>query len=161
MYNNGYYGGYSVYPAWPNPQNGAMPDQLAQYKQPYQMPPQPQVQPIQQPQQDIVEIGKPIWVQGEAGANAYPVAPGKTAWMMDSESNKFYIKTVDQNGRPMPLDRYIFTKEMESRQQSQNNDAYVLRTEVDEIINRMRRQIEDLTRRIESISPKEDTEHGE
>lgn len=97
MYNNGYYGGYSVYPAWPNSQNGAMPDQLAQYKQPYQLPQQPQMP--QQPQQN----NGIVWVQGEAGAKAHLVAPGQSVMLMDSEGMKFYIKTSDASGMPMPL----------------------------------------------------------
>ncbi len=43
----------------------------------------------------------PLWVQGEAGAKAYPVAPGNSVILMDSESNTFYIKTADQSGMPM------------------------------------------------------------
>lgn len=44
-----------------------------------------------------------IWVQGEAGAKAYPVAPGNSLLLMDSESEQFYIKSTDVSGMPMPL----------------------------------------------------------
>ncbi len=91
MYGN-YYGGYPMY----MPQNGAVPDQLAQYKQPYQMPQQPQMQPQQQ------NSGIP-WVQGEAGAKAHLVAPGQSVMLMDSEAMRFYIKSADASGVPMPL----------------------------------------------------------
>ena len=99
MYNNGYYGGYSVYPAWPNPQNGAMPDQLAQYKQPYQLPPQA----YQAPQVPAQQNNGIVWVQGEAGAKAHLVAPGQSVMLMDSEGMRFYIKVSDASGMPMPL----------------------------------------------------------
>ena len=102
MYNNGYYGGYSVYPAWPNPQNGAMPDQLAQYKQPYQLPPQSQVMQ-QAPQGPAQQNNGIVWVQGEAGAKAHLVAPGQSVMLMDSEGMRFYIKVSDASGMPMPL----------------------------------------------------------
>lgn len=37
-----------------------------------------------------------VWVQGMAGAKAYPVAPGAAVWMMDSEKKQFYVKSVDR-----------------------------------------------------------------
>ena len=47
--------------------------------------------------------GNIIWVQGEAGAKSYIVAPGMTVLLMDSEGDKFYIKSTDASGMPMPL----------------------------------------------------------
>jgi len=41
-----------------------------------------------------------IWVQGEAGAKAYPVAPNTTVCLWDSESQTVYLKTADQAGMP-------------------------------------------------------------
>ena len=46
------------------------------------------------------------WVQGEAGAKAYPVAAGNSVLLMDSESATIYWKSTDQNGRPLPLKTY-------------------------------------------------------
>lgn len=43
------------------------------------------------------------WVQGEAGARSVPVAPGQKAILMDSETNVFYLKSVDASGMPLPL----------------------------------------------------------
>ena len=116
MYNNGYYGGYSVYPAWPNPQNGAMPDQLAQYKQPYQLPPQQQVMQ-QAPQGPAQQNNGIVWVQGEAGAKAHLVAPGQSVMLMDSEGMRFYIKVSDASGMPMPL-RVFEYREVTGAQQA-------------------------------------------
>lgn len=39
-----------------------------------------------------------MWTMGLEGAKAYPIAPGKTLLLMDSECAKFYIKTMDANG---------------------------------------------------------------
>lgn len=44
-----------------------------------------------------------VWVQGEAGAKSYIVPPGGTALLMDSESQRFYIKSSDPSGMPSPL----------------------------------------------------------
>lgn len=40
------------------------------------------------------------WVQGLAGAKGFMVAPGQTAFLMDSEGSTFYMKSADQSGMP-------------------------------------------------------------
>jgi len=47
-----------------------------------------------------------IWVQGEAGAKAYPVAAGQSVLLMDSEDAVLYVKSTDQTGRPLPMESY-------------------------------------------------------
>lgn len=44
-----------------------------------------------------------VWVQGKAGAQSYPVARGTTLPLFDSEGDYVYIKSVDNNGIPLPL----------------------------------------------------------
>jgi hypothetical protein len=61
-----------------------------------QMPMQPQM-PMQQPRQDQNGL---IWVQGEAGAKSWFVNPGSTVLLMDSENQRFYLKSADMNGVP-------------------------------------------------------------
>lgn len=39
-----------------------------------------------------------VWTMGFESAKAYPLLPGKTLMLMDSESPRFYVKTVDTNG---------------------------------------------------------------
>lgn len=39
-----------------------------------------------------------VWTMGVESAKAYPVPPGRTILLMDSESPRFFIKTVDANG---------------------------------------------------------------
>lgn len=75
---------YGYQPQSYYPPTQPMPDQLAYLRQ----------QQMQQP------AASPLWVQGEAGAKAYPVAPGSSVILMDSESNVFYIKSADQSGMP-------------------------------------------------------------
>ena len=76
-------GGY--YPQFQNPylQTGAVPDALSQMKVPYQ-----------KPANDI------IWVQGEAGAKAYLIAPNNTVVLWDTESPTIYINSADNTGIP-------------------------------------------------------------
>lgn len=94
--NNSYYNPYYY--------NGATPDMLGQFKNPYQQTPMPtQNQPIQQPMpQPVVQntANDMIWVQGESGAKAYLVAPNTTVTLWDSENPVIYIKTADASGMP-------------------------------------------------------------
>lgn len=64
-------------------------DQLSQLRNApmYQMP----------PRQDNNGLN---WVQGEAGAKSWFVAPGATVLLMDSEAMRFYMKSADPNGVP-------------------------------------------------------------
>lgn len=41
-----------------------------------------------------------IWVQGEAGAKSYLVAPNNTVQLWDSENNVIYLKSADSSGMP-------------------------------------------------------------
>lgn len=40
------------------------------------------------------------WVQGEAGAKSWFVTPGSTVLLMDSENQRFYLKSADMSGVP-------------------------------------------------------------
>ena len=55
----------------------------------------PQYQAPQQNQQ-----GGLIWVQGEAAAKSYMVAPGNTVQLWDSEEKVIYLKSADPSGMP-------------------------------------------------------------
>ena len=67
------------------------------YYQPYQ-----QTQPAQQNVQQTQTAGV-NWVQGEAGARSWLLAPNQTVLLMDSESERFFIKSADNSGMPLPL----------------------------------------------------------
>ena len=41
-----------------------------------------------------------IWVQGEAGAKSYLIAPNKTVPLWDSEAQVIYLKSADASGMP-------------------------------------------------------------
>lgn len=102
-YNNGFPMNYpQMYP-----QYNYVPQQQSVMQQ------QPQV--VQQPQNDTGIL----WVQGEAGAKSWAVAPGKSVMLMDSESNTFYIKSTDQSGMPMPLRIFDYTERTQQAQQNQ------------------------------------------
>lgn len=60
--------------------------------------PQYQTPTIQQPQQPT--NNGIIWVQGEAGAKSYLVAPNNTVQLWDSEEQVIYLKSADASGMP-------------------------------------------------------------
>lgn len=54
---------------------------------------------FQQPQQNQ-QSGSPIWIQGEAAAKSYLVAPNSTVVLFDSEQQTIYLKSADPSGMP-------------------------------------------------------------
>lgn len=111
------------------------------YNQP-QMMQQPMMQPMQQmaPQMDqLAQMrarqqpqaaqGAPVWVQGEAGARAYLIAPGANVMLLDSDAPVFYIKSADAGGRPV-LRIFDYTERTQPTQDAaQEQPQYVTREE--------------------------------
>ena len=87
---------------------------MGQFNQQYQ---QPMAQPVTQPmaQQGNNSL---IWVQGEAGAKSYLIAPGNTVMLMDSENSVFYLKSADASGMPMPLRIFDYKERTEASSQA-------------------------------------------
>lgn len=95
--------------------NNGFPVNYQQLYQPYNYVQQPIVQP--QVTQPVNDTGI-LWVQGEAGAKSWAVAPGKSVMLMDSESSTFYIKSSDNSGMPMPLRIFDYKERTEQVAQS-------------------------------------------
>ena len=103
---------------------------VPQYPQPNYMNYQPQIpQQSQQHQSNGI-----VWVQGENAAKSYPVAPGNTLLMLDSEDSIFYIKTVDASGMPAPLRMFSFT---EVSAKDSTHEDYITRKEFEEKIEQL------------------------
>lgn len=107
-------------------------DRLAQLQaQQYQM-----NQPMQQPAQPPQTNQGLLWVQGEAGAKSYLVAPNTTVLLMDSEGSRFYLKSTDNAGMPsLRVFEYseVSQNASQAAQSAQTNldDKYVTRQEYD------------------------------
>lgn len=71
----------------------------------YNMPQQSYQQSYQQGNQANFE-NTFAWVYSDAGAEAYPVAPGRTVLLMHYNEPILYLKSTDQNGRPLPMETY-------------------------------------------------------
>ena len=61
---------------------------------------QPMMQAPQFQAQPQNQQGGLIWVQGEAAAKSYMVAPGNTVQLWDSEEKIIYLKSADPSGMP-------------------------------------------------------------
>lgn len=76
---------------------------------------QPMYPQYQQPAQNTQQNGI-IWVQGEAAAKSYLVAPGQTVQLWDSEEKVIYLKSADASGMPsMKVLDYTIRGEAEAK----------------------------------------------
>lgn len=105
---------------------------MNQFNQQYQ---QPMAQPVTQPmaQQGNNSL---IWVQGEAGAKSYLIAPGNTVMLMDSENSVFYLKSADASGMPMPLRIFDYKERTETAPQAFSAPATAQNVNFDNFVTR-------------------------
>lgn len=96
----------------------------------YYYPQFPVYQPPQQPTSSF------IWVQGLEGAKAYPVNPGGSVLLMDSDSEHLYIKTADQSGMPT-LKIYEYHEISEPKPIKQDLSMFVTRDELAEVLSNL------------------------
>lgn len=88
-----------------------------------------------------------IWVQGEAGAKSYLLAPGNTVALWDSETQTIYLKSADASG--MPSMKILDYKIREAAQQAQpkvisQEKNYVTKTELTEFEQKINARIAEL-----------------
>ncbi len=141
VYNNGFPETYqNGYPQNNFPNYGYA-IQAPQYGQPqYQQVTQTQ-QPIQQNQNNQQQSNSIIWVQGEAGAKAYPLAPNNKILLMDSENPVLYVKSVNASGIPDPLIIYDLV---------QRSDEPVQKNQSDERLNSIEERLKKIENRLQN-----------
>lgn len=115
----------------------------AYYPQYQQMQAAPQQQA--QPQNNGI-----IWVQGEAGAKSYLVAPNNTVQLWDSEDQVIYLKSADASGMPSMKILDYKIREASNQNAAQNVVApemanYVTKDELLAFEAKIRRQLDKLT----------------
>lgn len=107
-----------------------------------------QAQQYQAPQQQNQQGGL-IWVQGEAAAKSYMVAPGNTVQLWDSEEKIIYLKSADPSGMPSMkiLDYTIRGEEKEAQavEYATKDDLNALAEKVKELARRKKvvREVEE------------------
>jgi hypothetical protein len=79
-----------------------------------------------------------IWVQGEAGAKSYMVAPNTTVQLWDSESQTIYLKSADASGMPSMriIDYTIRDSTPKTPNLSQQSD-YATKSELQAVLNEL------------------------
>ena len=126
---------------------------------------QPMVQPVQQMQTPAQQTNNGlVWVQGEAGAKSFLVAPGCTVMLMDSEGERFYLKSADASGMPLPLRVFEYKERTETAQQTAGGSVAAF----DDLDNKFVTR-DEFERRMASIAPRkkaknkltEDADDGE
>ena len=99
-----------------------------------------------------------IWVQGEAGAKSYLVAPNTTVQLWDSESQTIYLKSADSSGMPSikVLDYTVREAPVRPTEAQKGEDGTNgLRDE----LKGLQRQIDSLRDELEGIKNGERAEH--
>ena len=92
-----------------------------------------------------------LWVQGEACAKSFLVAPGNTVQLMDSEATRFYIKTTGPDGMPHPLRIFEYREvTAEAVQESPRAENVVTRAEYEAL----KGQMDDLVAKFDALSAK-------
>lgn len=126
------------------------PMQMGQNFQQQPFPAQPM--PMQQPRQDSNGL---IWVQGEAGAKSWFVNPGATVLLMDSEDQRFYLKSADINGVPA-MRTFEYTEVGAPKpQEAQQTVNFVTAEEFNGFRDEVLKKLEDLSEPVEvSVSRK-------
>ena len=75
-----------------------------------------------------------MFVNGLNEASAWVVQPGHRAFLMDRNANTFYVKSVNENGMPNPLEIYDYKKRDNVSQNEPQIDTpeYITREEFEE-----------------------------
>jgi len=94
------------------------------------------------------------YVQGEAAAKAYPVAPGQFAVLIDTELPVIYTKTTDQFGRPLPVRILDYVERVENPPEQVNN--YVSKSDFDNFKNEIKEMLKPRQNNYRNQSAKED-----
>ncbi len=120
-------------------------------------------QPYYPPNVNVNNNSSIIWVQGEAGAKSYSVAPNTTVPLWDSEQKTIYLKSADASG--MPSIKYIDYTIRENGQKMNEivpNNNYATVDDIDCIyheLDELKRKLEDMTNR-RYTSKKKEVEHN-
>lgn len=118
-------------------------------------------QPVQQPTQASQQMQTNIiWVQGEAGAKSYLVAPNTSVQLWDSERDTIYIKSADASGMPSIkiLDYTVREAPQNQSPSPASQPSYATKDEVNSLaeqVSALRGEIDSLAKRT-PVRPKKE-----
>lgn len=100
------------------------------------------------------------WVQGEAGAKSYLVAPNTTVQLWDSEAQVIYLKSADASGMPsMKIIDYTIRDAAPTPTQS-NAVSYVTKDEFDHYKQEIQKMIGGLNNESTVPATKQQPKYG-
>ena len=90
-----------------------------------------------------------IWVQGEAGAKSYLVAPNTTVQLWDSENQVIYLKSADASGMPSikVIDYTVRSPHSTQDEKKEAEGKFISKDE----LNGLREELESLKHDVEKI----------
>lgn len=103
------------------------------------------------------------WVQGENAAKAYPVLPGQSMVLMDSEESYFYIKTTNFNGVPAPIRKFKYDEVTEGAETAKVEEKpnYITVEELNEHLEKFKSEITANIEQIKNYRPRYDKKGGQ
>lgn len=101
----------------------------------------PQMQMAQPTQSSTIN-----WVQGDVGARAYPIQPGMSVLLMDSEGQNFFIKSADSMGMPN-LKKYAYSEVVEEPMRLESHEA----RQIDTAFSATREEVKQLQEEIKGL----------
>ncbi len=113
-----------------------------------QMYPQ-QIPQMQAPIQPSYSDSPFLWVQGEAGAKSFLVAPNKTVELWDTEAQTIYLKSADASGMPsMKILDYTIREQNTPQKAQLINEGieYVTKEELTAFKDEITRKMEELSK---------------
>lgn len=95
-------------------------------------------QPVKRPDDGF------IWVQGEAAAKSFMVAPNTTVTLWDSEAQVIYIKSADASGMPsMRIIDYTF-RDAPANQAFPANGDFATKTDLEAVEKRLNERLDEI-----------------
>lgn len=91
-----------------------------------------------------------IWVQGEAGAKSYMVAPNTTVQLWDSEANVIYLKSADASGMPSMRILDYTIRGAQPQAHADITESYVTRGDLDALEKKLSDRIDGILRGTEN-----------
>lgn len=110
-----------------------------------------------------------IWVQGEAGAKAYIVAPNTTIQLWDSDAQVIYLKSADASGMPsLKILDYTIRDQKQTKLPTevpkQDLSNYVTKDEFDAIVAKydsLKAVLDGLVQKRQAAKPRRETDLDE
>ena len=128
---------YMPQPVWGNP------NATAQIIPQQYLPPQIPIQPKDSDGNSFV------WIQGgKTVALAYPVAPGQTVGLRDSENPVIYVKSTDDSGKPQPMETFKKVEE-EEIEETTNTVEFIKKEDLSDYAKKS--DIEDIFKDLQGI----------